>query len=225
MTACRICATEATEKRRDTPYWECPGCGLLFQSPLPPKLYQHPSEYDLAGMPEGDKAVNRALAKWLFETVMQKTRGRTLDIGAKNPVMAKALLDFGCDARAMDAAPGSDCFGVPMTTGDFEADPIEGAPYALVTMVHVFEHAYDPTAMLRKLRGLVADSGALFLRIPDSGVPGVEAHMTEHHFAVHPYCHALSSIAELCARTRAFVIEWTGELSPGQRDLILRPIA
>lgn len=44
--------------------------------------------------------------------------------------------------------------------------------FRLITLVHVFEHLYDPLAALRKLRRLAADERYRFLRLP-AGSNGV----------------------------------------------------
>jgi hypothetical protein len=224
MPACPICKTVAGAMRAGTPYWECPGCGLLFQDPLPPKLYQHPDEYDLQEMPEGDKNANRILADWLFANPLRKRLGKTLDIGSKHPVLAHYLSTHGCEAWAMDAEVPQDWLGVRGFSGDFEADFILGE-YDLVTFIHVWEHAYHPAATMTKMRGLMRDEHSrLFLRIPDSNVEGIERDYIPERYSIHPYIHSLSSIAQLCAQTDAFVIEHTYALLPGQRDMVLRPI-
>ena len=60
----------------------------------------------------------------------------------------------------------SRALGVPMLMADFEAitdaqirEWTATERFALITMVHVFEHMYDPLAALAKLRRLVADDG------------------------------------------------------------------
>ncbi len=229
MNACPVCATDSDKRIAKTPYIECPNCGLWFQSPLPPKVYQAPTEYDLAGMPEGDRAVNRDLAARLFDTVMGGRSGHTLDIGAKHPVLASALADRGCVAFAIDGVMPSPEPGVICDQQDFETfAPTDAAgKYRLITMIHVFEHMYDPLAALRKLRALVEEDGRVFLRLPDHRVPGIERDLTAHHFTIHPYVHCLTSLLEALAQVGdCFEIESTGHMNGfGQRDLVLRPIS
>ena len=229
MNACPVCATPSDKAIASTPYFECPTCALWFQSPLPPKVFQAPTEYDLAGMPEGDRVVNRDLAARLFDTVMGGRSGRTLDIGAKHPVLASALAERGCAAFAIDGVMPSPEPGVICEQVDFEANAVEeGADkFRLITMIHVFEHMYDPLAALRKLRALVEDDGRVFLRLPDHRVPGIERDLTAHHFTIHPYVHCLTSLLEALAQVGdCFEIESTGHMNGfGQRDVVLRPIS
>ena len=101
----------------------------------------------------------------------------------------------------------SRALGVPMLMADFEAitdaqirEWTATERFALITMVHVFEHMYDPLAALAKLRRLVADDGRVFIRLPDHGVAGFERDLTPGHFTIHPYFHALGSLLELCVQ-------------------------
>jgi hypothetical protein len=191
---------------------------------MPPKLYQHPDEYDLQEMPEGDKTANRMLAQWLFDNPMRKVAGATLDVGSKHPVLAAYLREHGCASFAIDAELPRYSLGIEVFHGDFERDAIPGS-YDLITFVHVWEHAYHPAATMTKMRGLMRDEHSrLFLRIPDSNVDGIDRDYIPERYAIHPYIHSLSSIAQLCAQTDAFVIEHTYALLPGQRDMVLRPI-
>lgn len=231
MNACPVCATASDKRIEKTPYIECPNCALWFQSPLPPKVYQAPTEYDLEAMPEADRRVNVALAAGLFSGPMRGKAGRILDIGCKHPVLASALAAYGCEAVAIDGVMPLPEPQVHCMTIDFEQTPWAAAcrhgKYRLITMIHVFEHMYDPLAALRKLRALIEDDGRVFLRLPDHRVPGIERDLTEHHFTIHPYVHCLTSLLEALAQVRdCFEIESTTTMSGyGQRDLVLRPIS
>lgn len=229
MPACPICATPSGRQRADTPYWICDACGLWFQSPLPPKRWHGPHEVWLGQpMPDAEKAANEALAKWLFDEVMHKRAGLTFDVGASYPYLAHCLAQHGCNTYAID---GSDEITAPhgLNVKCWQSDietcgTLAAHAFDLITFVHNFEHLYDPVAIFRKLRPMLVDDGRLFIRMPDNGVPGIERDVTPGHFQIHPYVHALSSIAQLCAQTDTFTIECAIELRPGQRDIVMRPI-
>ncbi len=208
---------------------------------MPPKLYQAPTEYDLAEMPEHDRKANRELADGIFRNVMGGKAGRTLDIGAKHPVLASALAALGCEAHAIDGVMPSAEPGVTRYEQDFETmrtvqkftmissgnESVNSLwePFRLITMIHMFEHVYDPLAALRKLRALVEDDGRVFLRLPDHNVPGFERDLTAQHYSIHGYFHCLTSILECLKQTEnTFVIERTYPMTPGQRDIVLRPL-
>lgn len=227
---CPICLTETNTKRDGSPYWVCPSCACWFQDPAPPKVWHGPHEPPPLEMGDEDRAINRTLAGNLFTNYLGSRKGaRTLDIGAAMPVLASAFHDLGCEAFAIDGQPANDP-ALPVKTEqiDFET----GAPWLdfsgtfdLVTMIHVFEHCYDPRAALRKLRALVADDGLVFLRLPDHDVQGYERDLTPGHYQIHPFYHCLDSICEALVRTQTFTIRETYGLPPaGQRDIFLRPI-
>ena len=228
---CPICVTPSTRKRHGTPYHVCDGCGLWFQSPTPPKVLHGEHEVWIGlEMPEQEKAANKSLASWLFEKALRGKPGPTLDIGASYPILAHYLEELGCVATAID--PDEEILKdhglrVLCWRMDFETQtpPLSEYPYRLVSFVHSFEHIYDPLAAFHRLRHLIADDGALFIRMPDNQVEGYERDLTPGHFTIHPYFHALSSIAQICAQTNTFFIEQSYELKPGQRDMILRPIS
>ncbi len=231
MATCPICSTETTTKHTETPYFVCNGCGLWFQSPLPPKILHGPHETHLAQpMPDNEKAINAALADYLFREVMGGKPGRTLDVGASYAWLAHSLGQHGCQAIAWDPSdelkqfraeyPDVTCRYVNFE--DMNTPNYHGL--RLITFVHVFEHTYQPTEVLKKCRRMLARAGKLFIRMPDSCVPGIERDLTEGHFKIHPMVHSLSTIAEMCARTKTFTVESAGELRPGQRDIILCPL-
>ncbi|HTP48898.1 MAG TPA: methyltransferase domain-containing protein [Casimicrobiaceae bacterium] len=244
MPACPICRVTAGARFRDSPYWTCPACDCWFQSPLPSKVYEAAHEKDAHGgsaghlMSDHDKAVNRALAEQLFATCLRSIPARTLDVGSKYPYLAHCLRDLGCEAFGMDnieiVPEYARALEVPMLMADFEAiteaqirEWTATERFALITLVHVFEHMYDPLAALAKLRRLVADDGHVFIRLPDHGVTGFERDLTAGHYTIHPYFHALPSVLELLVQGRdLFAVESTSTLDgAGQRDVVLRPLA
>ena len=230
---CPICTTESSKQRESTPYWICSSCDLWFQNPLPPKIYE--GEHELTdGKPAGhlmsdhDKQVNIDLAKQLFQYL--KPKDKTLDIGSKYPYLSKCLKDLGAEATAMDnisvVPEYSIGLGVPMLLQDFESWDFgltHLKKYSLITMVHVFEHMYDPIAALRKVHGLLKKDGKVFIRSPANDVPGIERDLTPGHYTIHPYIHSLNSILELLVQLEdLFTIEYCSDYNGfGQRDIIL----
>lgn len=226
---CPICQTECHEKVKDTPYWRCDGCGVWHQQPMPKKVWHGPHEGPPEQMSEQDKGINAGIAEWLLREAMGGKPGPTLDIGAAYPYLASCLKKLGCFAWAME---GDDSInkmagelGVSPLNDNFEEfDLAPAEQFRLITFIHSFEHLYDPVAAMKKLRRWIADDGAVFIRMPDNQVQGIERDLTPGHYMIHPFVHALSSIAELCAQTGTFRIERTYELLPGQRDMLLRPL-
>jgi ADP-heptose:LPS heptosyltransferase/glycosyltransferase involved in cell wall biosynthesis/SAM-dependent methyltransferase len=210
---------------------------------MPPKMYEGPHEKDTQGgfmghlMSDRDKEINRALAAALFRDWIKKIPAKTLDVGSKYPYLAHCLQALGCEAYGMDnieiTPEYSRDLGVSMLMADFETISEEqiwewtrDGKFALITLVHLFEHMYDPLGALRKLRRLVADDGVLFLRLPDHGVAGFGRDLTPSHYTIHPFFHSLSSLLELLVRGQdLFTVRQTYPLNgAGQRDLVLAPL-
>lgn len=221
---CPVCRSSTIARARG-PYHVCAVCDCWFQHPAPPKAYHGPDEPGVGTMPSDEIAANQALAGWLFDQALQRRPLPTLDIGAKVPVLASSLAALGCDAYAMDACVPVALPGVTWVAGDFEQGTAPAMRFGLVTLVHTFEHLYDPLTALRRLRALVRDDGRVFIRMPDHHVQGYERDLTPHHYTIHPFFHSITSILEALAQIRdCFVVEWAAALVPGQRDLLLRPI-
>lgn len=224
---CPICQTEAATKHGNSPYWICPNCDCWFQWPQPPKLYIADFEGDPTRMSDHDMQINKDLAGWLFREVMKSKPGHTLDIGAKLPVLAHGLFELGCKAYAVDATTDEEQLkGVRTIKADFEKDELPKG-MDLITLIHTFEHLYDPLAAIRRLRLMLnGPDSRLFLRLPQHDVAGFERDLTDGHYSIHPFYHSLSSILECLKQTEdCFVLEQCNPMNgSGQSDLVLRPI-
>jgi hypothetical protein len=193
---------------------------------MPDKCYIAPFEGDPAVMSDGDKQINRELAARLFKNVMGGKPGRTLDIGAKLPVFAAALHDLGCDAWAVEHEPIPHTLPVHMLLDDFEADGWSREypqKFDFISMIHTLEHVYNPLAVIKKVRGLLADDGAFFVRSPAHDVKGIERDLHTEMYAIHPYVHCMSSVLQCLYETNTFVVtdSWAMD-GYGQRDIVLR---
>jgi SAM-dependent methyltransferase len=224
---CPICTTEATNQRPGTPYWICPNCACWFQDPPPPKVYHGAHEPAPDAMTAEDKLANACLAEHLFVKVLQEKPSATLDVGAAYPYLAHCLNRFGCTAYAMEPGEAAGKWAAELGVLHWDADfeqAMPGQPFDLVTIVHCFEHLYDPLGALRKLRGLVKDDGYLFLRSPDHDVSGFERDLTPGHYTIHPMFYNYDSFLEALVQTGTFAVKHTYPLVPGQRDYLLRPL-
>lgn len=235
--ACPICATPTDVLKPGTPYFICPTCDLWHQDPAPEKLLHGPHEAPPEAMSEGEKAANRSLAEWLLANALGGKRvAFSLDIGAAYPVLARSLRDVGAvdvpvaidpDPKLVTWARELDVsnFVLDFEAWDVDADPVPFPRFDLITMIHSFEHMYDPRAAFHKLRSLIAKDGVLFIRMPDHRVPGIERDLNPNHYLIHPFVHTFTSILQACAELGdAFTVAERIPLRPGQSDLILRPM-
>ena len=244
MSQCPICNTISTTMKVNTPYHTCGSCGLWFQHPLPPKAYEAYHEKTMDGGPGGElamddysKEINKGLANEIFTKWLGSKPSKILDVGAKYPYLVHCFQQLGCEAYGMDHIDETEDFGkalgVKMLYADFEAISEEQVKewtqvekFDMISMIHLFEHMYDPIAALRKAKSLLTDDGILFLRLPDHDTDGYEKDLTPGHYQIHPYFHSLSSILEILVQAEdAFTIVGTGPIiGAGQRDVILRPL-
>jgi Methyltransferase domain len=173
---------------------------------------------------ERDKGIVSHLAKAWFHNhlaPLKRAFPKTLDMGAKYPYFAHILKkDCGCDAWALDAMDADDPskdpilyqyekeLGVDMVMMDFE---LATAPQLLaktskdgdiqkfdgVSLIHVFEHIYDPFAGLQMIADLVSHPNRVFVRMPDHRVTGFENHLSPRHYQVHPYYYSEKAFRKL----------------------------
>lgn len=177
---------------------------------------------------------------------------KAIDIGCKYPMFAHTLKkEFGMDAYGMDGMDMDDPnappilaeyekeLGVPMLVTDFESIPADdilaktqdGQPFDAISMVHVFEHMYDPVAAFEKLHALLWHDGVLLIRMPSHEVPGIECHLSHAHYSIHPYFYSEQSFRNMLAKTvlhgheggPLFEIVETYPLGGAVRDYILKP--
>jgi len=208
---------------------------------MPPKVYEADHEKDDHGgyaghlMSEHDKDANLQLAGTI--SVDLKPNSKVLDLGSKYPYLAHCFRELGHESFGIDGIDivpeYSKELGVPMICADFEKltpQELQAAfgveKFDAITMVHVFEHMYDPMLTLRVLRSLVKDDGLVFLRLPQHDVLGYERDLTPGHFTIHPFFHSLSSMLELLVRAEnLFVVaKYRPMAGAGQADYFLKPI-
>lgn len=241
---CKVCNTETTRKYQNTPYWICPGCELWFQDPMPTKVWEADHEKDKEGnfaghlMSDRDKKVNDDLANYMIQTyLVDKPNAKVLDIGSKYPYLAHCFRKRGFDSYGIDGIEivpeYSQELGVPMIQGDFESlTPAQlykafgHEKFDLITLIHVFEHFYDPLKVIEVLRSIVKDDGRIFIRSPDHDVAGFERDLTPGHYTIHPYFYSQPSILEVLTQAKdKFVLEQhTAMPGSGQSNFVLKPI-
>jgi hypothetical protein len=206
---------------------------------------------------EQDRAITANLARAWFHNHLAplgKTPTRTLDVGSKYPYFSHILKkDCGCDAWALDAMDYDDPEKEPILFQyekelevntvllDFEAitakellgqiadlqDAKKVQGFDGISLIHVFEHIYNPLAGLFKMSQLLNRQHSVFIRMPDHQVPGFENHLSPRHYQVHPYFYSEKSFRGLLALYREKglgnpeLLE-TYSIGGGVRDYLLR---
>ncbi len=169
---------------------------------------------------------------------------RVIDIGCKYPYFAHTLKKrhsmnaFGIDGMDFDQTATEPILtqyqaelDIPMLMVDFEkltyADVMKhsGGRFDAVSMIHVFEHMYDPVTALKFIRSLMYENCYFLIRLPAADVLGHDQHLSDRHYPIHPFFHTDSSIRWIVEKAGGFEIADTYPLKGvGARDFILRSI-
>jgi len=175
--ACDLCGGPGRELYPAGPdrfrHVRCARCGLLFVSPLPPdlaglnaRLYGGPPRPDRAAVGRRDRRFVRAARRRLGPGA------RLLDVGCGGGELLAAAAALGLEAAGVDASPDRAAearsrSGRPVHTGEL-ADLPPGAPFDLIRMNQLVEHAPSPTALLRAAAAQLAPGGELHVATPNA---------------------------------------------------------
>ena len=160
----------------------CRTCGLVWSNPRPSeeevrRYYSREYRLDYKGQAtpsarhiarSGRGALNRyrALAPYI------KDGARILDAGAGGGEVVYVLRKLGFDACGLEpdeqyARHARDVLGVPVDTGFVQDAAFGPGSFDVITMYHALEHVEDPSAILSRLRGWIADAGVLLIEVPN----------------------------------------------------------
>jgi 2-polyprenyl-3-methyl-5-hydroxy-6-metoxy-1,4-benzoquinol methylase len=160
----------------------CVHCGFGYADGLPAQrafdeYYERMSKYEYAH--QGGAQVNfdaqRFPAAAAFIGAHAPDPGaRILDVGCSNGGLLHALQQSGY-ARLTGLDPSPACartaarlYGLRVVTGSLFAPPPDLGAQDLVLLAAVLEHVRDLRAALRRIRGLLAPGGLLYLEVPDA---------------------------------------------------------
>lgn len=225
---CPVCLSNETKNVKPElaphPYVGCVSCDLLYQPNPVDKVYEahHEKRGDL--MSDADKAVNRALAKVIYDEWKKLGSAKLggynyhLDIGTKYPYLGHSIQNvaneedkhyfqsYGIDGIDLVGHFGKE-LEVEVMQADFEAPreewdlsqlhndaPFVDNDFSIVTLVHCVEHFYKPIASLKKIHDLCRNNALLFIRCPDSDTQGIERDFTQGHYDIHPLIWNLKSM-------------------------------
>lgn len=165
---------------------ECRKCRLirLFPWPEPQKLHQYyPPDYWFDPASSAADSLAQAWRRLAIQDHVRFVRkalrelppdALVLDVGCGGGLFLRELhlpehrafgLDFSLDAASV-AWSGN---GVPVACGALTRAPFRPASFGLITMFHVLEHLYDPTAYLDAARELLIPEGRLVIQVPNAG--------------------------------------------------------
>jgi SAM-dependent methyltransferase len=203
----------------------CDGCGFIYQTPrftLEELKPIYADEYrkdtiEADGVPKAQyldfaRAKSRREFEWIVGH-LDRAKGRVLEVGCATGQLLRYFKDAGWDPIGLEptlsfAEYGQRAHGIPIHPTFLEdADLLSG--FDLVILSQVLEHLQDPMAMLRRVAGLLAAGGRLYVSVPYSETylpirPARELFISTHFYAFSP-----ASLANVAARA-GFVVEAQG---------------
>lgn len=165
---------------------ECRRCRLmrLFPWPEPRKLHQYyPDGYWFEAPSSSADALARAWRRLAVQDHVRFVRralrsappdAPVLDVRCGEGLFLRELhlpehLAFGLDFSIDAASAAWSSNGVPVACGALTRAPFRPATFGLITMFHVLEHLYDPSAYLAAAHELLLPGGRLVLQVPNAG--------------------------------------------------------
>lgn len=164
---------------------ECSGCQLMRLYPWPdpeelktyyPQRYWFsPNRSTAEGLEERYRRfVLRDHVNFVREALRDgPANGPILDVGCGGGLFPRLLAESGAPAIGLDFSSNAADVAwrqnhVPAVCGTLSSAPFAGSTFRLVTMFHVLEHLYDPTAYLQAAYELLAPNGRLVVQVPNA---------------------------------------------------------
>lgn len=226
---CPLCNSQNFTSYVYPPYQTCVNCQHTCLLEPPDKTWMNPGDgnsngYSGAIMNEGEKTINRQLATWLYTRYRPRT---SIDIGCGHPYFAQCFQDLGARAMGIDGGFKDDLINldgttVPTCAMDWEMDNHHFTNIDMITMVHVFEHFYNPYVALKKVYDTLSDDGVLYVRSPNKDVKGIERDHTPGHVLIHPHIYGTESL-QYVMKKAGFHLIWMDHTSGyGQTSWIFK---
>lgn len=160
---------------------QCNACGHVHTSTYftdqgLSELFQRSHTNQLAG---GDYDAQRFTWSRVVDAVLKvlpgapqalRNQARWLDVGCGNGALVFTAAEYGFAATGLDARREAverlSALGYAAIEGDLLTVPLKG-PYTVISLADVLEHIPDPRAALKRVQGLLADGGAVFISCPN----------------------------------------------------------
>ena len=164
------------ECRKEFNVLECPGCGLVYVSPLPEKVLIESAHSDSYYAPWLEDQRSKRIKMWekRLRTLnrLSVNKGRLLDIGCAEGLFPEVAGKDGWDVTGTEishfaAQYGKEKLGLNIIQGELIDMKFPDNTFDAVTMWHVLEHTRDPIAVLREIRRILKDNGVFILAIPN----------------------------------------------------------
>jgi SAM-dependent methyltransferase len=164
---------------------ECHGCRLI-------RLYPWPTPEEIGGYyPDnywydpGTDTADRLAETWRRFVLRDHVRfsrralkesgvaGPVLDVGCGGGLFLREMnlphnAAFGLDFNVNAGAVAWSTNAIPVACGALPSAPFKPRSFAMITMFHVLEHLYEPTAYLEAARELLKPGGRLVVQVPNA---------------------------------------------------------
>ena len=189
---------------------QCSACRLvwLVNAPTPAEMGQHyGTHYDNAIGGAGDR-----LEHWLSRRnvlLRQKPSGRILDLGCSSGGFLASLQNHDWKLHGIEMSPAAARYasrrsGAEVFVGDVLDAPFAANTFDAITCFHVFEHLYDPRAVLTKITEWLKPNGVFYTMMPNIESAGARVFRSYwyalelprhlYHFSPRSLAHLASSV-------------------------------
>ncbi len=162
----------------------CPVCALVWlkDPPPPERMGEHYGpDYDRSVAAAGDSP-----ARWSGRVkVLRQLRsgGSLLDLGCSSGGFLQAVASpswrlYGIEMSESVAQRAESASGAQVFVGDILDAPYAPASFDVITCFHVFEHLYEPLAVLKKVAEWLKPGGLFYLMVPNIDSAGAKVFKT-----------------------------------------------
>jgi 2-polyprenyl-3-methyl-5-hydroxy-6-metoxy-1,4-benzoquinol methylase len=159
---------------------QCQRCRLVFTSPR----LAHPQDHYLGerelimrkygSILRGEAGHNRDANYDQELRVIARIRptGRLLDVGSHCGFFLRRARGMSWDLTGVEPSPnactlGREFFGLNIVQGTLSEAAFPDQSFDVVTLVDVFEHIDQPSALLQEIRRVMKPNGVLFIKVPN----------------------------------------------------------
>jgi len=159
---------------------QCQRCRLVFTSPR----LAHPQDHYLGeresimrkygSILRGEAGHNRDANYDQELRVIAQIRptGRLLDVGSHCGFFLRRARGMSWDLTGVEPSPnactlGREFFGLNIVQGTLSEAAFPDQSFDVVTLVDVFEHIDQPSALLQEIRRVMKPNGVLFIKVPN----------------------------------------------------------
>jgi len=153
----------------------CPGCGVVFVSPVPPEAVEperYGPDYYLPWQGRQIRARGRLWRRRVAALLARTTAGTLLDVGCGDGLFMRVARDAGFAVDGIEFSPegarrAALALGRPVAIGDLAVDRLLGGPFATITLWHVLEHVAEPARLLSAVHQRLAPGGLIAVAVPN----------------------------------------------------------